>query len=127
MMHSDAVNLAWDLADELAPTLGAESRVALYAALGAGESHVVIEGILKGFRSRPTTLNEELVRRVHAWADVYLQHHCPTLTQTELCQIVGEPPAPPCITPPTSVCPHFGQRNKRLGIRARIRSTYRAR
>jgi hypothetical protein len=96
MRHGDVVNLAWDLADALAPTLTKSTRTTLFANLGAGHAEDTIEALLRECGVAHQCLTPELASRVRIWVENYV---CPVERPT-LRHLVDSITAPPVMPRP---------------------------
>jgi hypothetical protein len=65
--YGDVVNLAWDLADAVAPTLSPEVRAEMFAALGAGDIDETLSTLLRECSSVRTRFAEALLVRLREW------------------------------------------------------------
>jgi len=96
MRHGDVVNLAWDLADAVAPTLTKLTRTTLFATLGAGHAEDTIEALLRECGVAHQCLTPELASRVRIWVEHYV---CPVDRPT-LRHLVDSITAPPVMPRP---------------------------
>src|SRR5262245_58492048 len=71
MRYGDVVNLAWDVADSVAPVLTRSKRTSVFAALGAGAPNDVLASLLHEGVHREVSLEPLLAARVLAWVDGY--------------------------------------------------------
>jgi hypothetical protein len=105
MMHAEVVNLAWELADMIAPSLDEETRTAMFATLGAGEPHAMIIAVLTAYSLGRIQQEPDLAMRVCNWADCFLEDDVAMDARQELRDIIGDAPRWPRNTPTTVRAP----------------------
>lgn len=67
MKYGDVINLAWDLADAVAPTLSPGVRAEMFAALGASDIDGTLRTLLRECSPMRGCFAEALVVRLHEW------------------------------------------------------------
>lgn len=95
MRQGDVVNLAWDLADAVAPTVPRSRRVAIFAALGAGAASDVITSLLYECRRPPILLAPPLAARILVWIDGYADPRDRRKLETHVKHMTGLAVRPP--------------------------------
>lgn len=109
MRHCDAVNLAWDVADAVAPALPKSRRTAIFAALGAGAVHEVLPSLVTECALARATITSSLAARVLVWIDNYAEPRDRCTLRAKLKHITGLRVMPQIRAPLRLVAtrPHF--------------------